>query len=101
LTFFRQALIPTAAAINLSPQSRWRGKIYSAHFTISDIAQQRFYPYERFSRGKVSGGAEVNPYHVWLEDWSATEITPAVRLQAQTSGSYLICWAQACTAITA
>jgi len=26
LTFFRQALIPTAAAINLSPQSRWRGK---------------------------------------------------------------------------
>lgn len=69
------------------PQSRWRGnQIYSAHFTISDIAQQRFYPYERFSRGKVNlAGAEANPYHVWLENWSATEITPGqVRLQAQT-----------------
>jgi len=43
LTFFRQALIPTAAAINLSPQSlAWQ--TYSAHFTISDIAQQRFIP---------------------------------------------------------
>ena len=87
LTFFRQALTPTAPAMTITPQSGWRGnQIYSAHFTISDIAQQRFYPYERFSRGKVNlAGAEANPYHVWLENWSATEITPGqVRLQAQT-----------------
>jgi len=32
-----------------------------------------------------SARAEVNPYHVWLEDWSATRLFPAVRLQAQTS----------------
>lgn len=82
LTFFRQALTPTVQAI-----SNWRSnQIYSAHFTISDIAETQFYPYERFSRGTVGlAGAKVKPYQVWLEDWSATEVEPGkVRLQAQT-----------------
>ncbi|MFM7428240.1 MAG: lipocalin family protein, partial [Elainella sp.] len=64
----------------------WRGRqIYSAHFTISDIAEQQFYPSERFSRGTVGlAGAEL-PYRVWLEDWSATEVEPGtVRLVAKT-----------------
>ncbi|EKQ67654.1 putative secreted hydrolase [Leptolyngbyaceae cyanobacterium JSC-12] len=86
LTFFRQALHPPTEISTAS--SHWRShQIYSAHFTISDIASNRFYPYERFSRGVVQlAGAQTNPYHVWLEDWSATEIEPGVvRLQAQTS----------------
>lgn len=85
LTFFRQALTPDQAS---SAQSHWRSRqVYSAHFTISDVAEQRFYPAERFSRRSIGlAGAEANPYHVWLEDWSVTEIAPGtVRLQAQTS----------------
>jgi predicted secreted hydrolase len=89
LTFFRQALSP-AVQVN---SSHWRSnQIYSAHFTVSDIAERQFYPYERFSRGAVGlAGAEAKPYQVWLENWSATEVGPAaansalgkVRLQAE------------------
>lgn len=85
LTFFRQALTPTLPP--LSASSHWRGnQIYSAHFTVSDIAAQHFYPFERFSRGNIGlAGAEASPYHVWLEDWSATEVEPGkVQLYAQT-----------------
>jgi predicted secreted hydrolase len=84
LTFFRQALQPEAA---VGARSNWRGnQIYSAHLTVSDIAEQQFYPYERFSRGTVGlAGAEAEPYQVWLEDWSATEVESGkVRLQAKT-----------------
>jgi predicted secreted hydrolase len=86
LTFFRQALAPTGQPVDA--QSHWRGnQVYSAHFTISDIANEAFYPYERFSRGVVGlAGAESPPYQVWLEDWSAAETEPGtVQLQAQTA----------------
>lgn len=82
LTFFRQAL--TAAPVP-SP-SRWRShQVYSAHFTVSDIGDRHFYPYERFSRDNLGmAGAMGDPYQVWLQDWSATEIAPGqVRLQAR------------------
>ncbi|WP_088893932.1 lipocalin-like domain-containing protein [Leptolyngbya ohadii] len=82
LTFFRQALTssPEITASHL------RGnQIYSAHFTLSDIQGKHFYPYERFSRGNIQlAGAETSPYHVWLQDWSATELESGkVRLQAK------------------
>jgi predicted secreted hydrolase len=86
LTFFRQALTPTPAQLDAA--SHWRNpQIYSAHFTVSDITPQQFYPADRFSRsGADLAGATAQPYQVWLEDWSATEIAPGqVRLQAQTS----------------
>jgi predicted secreted hydrolase len=85
LTFFRQALMPAAQTV--STASQWRSnQIYSAHFTISDIAPQQFYVDERFSRGTLGlAGAQSSPYHVWLENWSATEVVPGqVRLQAAT-----------------
>jgi predicted secreted hydrolase len=92
LTFFRQALATSESTVaqrseqsQPTARSAWRGnQIYSAHFTLSDIAEQRFYPFERFSRGRVGlAGAAADPYHVWLEDWSATETAPGqVRLQA-------------------
>ncbi len=88
LTFFRQALIAEPQATN----SQWRGnQIYSAHFTMSDIRNRHFYPYERFSRGNIDlAGAQSNPYQVWLQDWSATDLEPGkVRLQAQTSETAL------------
>ena len=90
LTFFRQALKPESKPQSqlVSNASQWRGnQIYSAHFTVSDIAERQFYPTERFSRGQVGlAGAKSQPYEVWLEDWSATEIAPGkVRLQAKTA----------------
>ena len=115
LTFFRRALTPDSeqsavsseqlavnsklsaegsdasiqpSAFNLQPSdSSWRAnQVYLAHFTISDIVEEAFYPAERFSRG-VAGlaGAQADPYRVWLEDWSAEAVAPGVvRLQART-----------------
>lgn len=83
LTFFRQAIAPTLIAP--STPSHWRtNQIYSAHFTLSDVTGNGFYPYERFSRSAVGlAGAEATPYRVWLNDWSATELEPErVRLRA-------------------
>ena len=92
LTFFRQALHPEQDVPTVATASPWRSnQIYSAHFTVSDIAQQRFYPEERFSRGSVGlAGAAAAPYQVWLANWSATEFAnDQVRLQAQTSEATL------------
>lgn len=74
LTFFRRALTPELA----TDASQWRSnQIYFSHFTISDIEHQTFYPHERFSRQSLAlSGAQADPYRVWLENWSATEITP-------------------------
>jgi predicted secreted hydrolase len=81
LTFFRRALTPPDAtdppetgSADLRP-SDWRtNQVYLAHFTISDIEAERFYPNERFSRGAAGlAGAQSQPYRVWLEDWYAEE----------------------------
>jgi predicted secreted hydrolase len=80
LTFFRRALTPPSKdeAANLEEDdqsSPWRtNQVYLAHFTISDVEGQAFYPSERFSRGAVElSGAQAQPYRVWLEDWFAEE----------------------------
>ncbi|MEP1077543.1 hypothetical protein NDI52_19270 [Leptolyngbya sp. PL-A3] len=86
LTFFRQAIAPTGPTE--SAQSSWRtNQIYSAHFTVSDIEGEAFYPDERFSRNVIGlAGAEAAPYRVWLNNWSATELEPGiVRLQAESA----------------
>lgn len=86
LTFFRQAIAPTVTTE--SAPSDWRtNQIYSAHFTVSDIAGEGFYADERFSRNVIGlAGAEALPYQVWLNDWSATELEPGtVRLQAESA----------------
>lgn len=88
LTFFRRALLPTA------PQrtSEWAThQIYFAHFTITDVAGNLYQAHERFSRGSPHlAGAQSQPYHVWLDDWSAQETGPGqVRLQAK-EGDYAL-----------
>ncbi|MEO0540290.1 MAG: lipocalin-like domain-containing protein [Cyanobacteria bacterium P01_A01_bin.105] len=84
LTFFRRGLTP---GLDQAPDhSDWRtNQIYFSHFTMSDIANQAFYPHERFSRGAAAlAGAQTEPYRVWLEDWSAEEGAPGdVHLTAQ------------------
>jgi predicted secreted hydrolase len=69
-TIFRRAIAPEAAD---SP-SEWRSnQLYMAHFAVTDVANQRFYHDERFSRGAAQlAGATIDPvYRVWLEDWEA------------------------------
>jgi len=69
LTFFRRALSPK------SPQRRsnWAAnQIYFAHFTISDIENEKFYSAERWSRAALQlAGARSEPHLVWIGDWSA------------------------------
>ena len=83
-TIFRRALREGESVVS---SSDWRtNQVYLAHFTISDIEADAFYPAERFSRGAAGlAGATAVPYHVWLEDWSVEEIAPGqVRLRART-----------------
>ncbi|NET62544.1 MAG: hypothetical protein F6K47_42545 [Symploca sp. SIO2E6] len=87
LTIFRRALTPSTATVAKEQSSNWRSnQVYFAHFTISDVEKQSFYPAERFSRGAAGlAGAQGSPYRVWLEDWSATELAPGeVQLVAKT-----------------
>jgi predicted secreted hydrolase len=46
-------------------------QLYLAHFAISDVAEADHVFEERFSRGAAGlAGAEIDPYRVWLENWS-------------------------------
>ncbi len=84
LTLFRLALTPTLAVAD----SAWRtNQIYMGHFAITDVAGQRHYHFERFSRAALGlAGAQTAPFRVWLEDWSlqgsADDAFP-LRLHAQ------------------
>ena len=81
-TIFRRALTPDEV---VDAASDWRSnQVYLAHFTISDVANEAFYPHERFSRGAAGlAGAQADPYRVWLEDWSVEELPSGeVRLLA-------------------
>lgn len=77
LTFFRRALTPEEIAAS---ENDWRtNQVYLAHFTITDVNGEMFYPHEKFSRGGAElAGAQAEPYAVWLENWSAKEVRPGV-----------------------
>jgi predicted secreted hydrolase len=87
LTIFRRALTPEDRRANTTSSDWHSNQIYFAHFTVSDIAHQAFYPSERFSRGGALGlaGAQTEPYQVWLEDWRiAEQVDGKVHLVART-----------------
>ena len=69
LTFFRIGL---DADPNGRP-SRWSAsQVYMAHLSLTDVSGEKFYSFERFSRGALGlAGAEASPFKLWLEDWSA------------------------------
>lgn len=69
LTFFRIALAPSQ---EIKRESNWATRqFYMAHFTVTDVRQKHFYYFERSSRGAVGlAGATVQPFKVWLEDWT-------------------------------
>jgi predicted secreted hydrolase len=83
LTIFRVGLLPPTVAI--PADSEWYDhSIYFAHFALSDMARERFYAFERYSRpGPGLAGAQAKPYRVWIEDWGIEEsATGMYHLQA-------------------
>jgi predicted secreted hydrolase len=83
ITIFRVGLIPST--VPLPDDSQWYNRgIYFAHFALSDISDRRFYAFDRYSRpGPGLAGADSEPYHVWIEDWQISEVSPqAYRLKA-------------------
>lgn len=83
LTIFRVGLVPPT--VELPSDSQWYNhSLYFAHFAVSDIANEKFYAFERYSRpGPGLAGAQADPYRVWIEDWNITERASGVyRLQA-------------------
>ncbi len=77
-TIFRRSLVPPQEMPVSDNASDWRSsQVYLAHFTISDIANEKFYAAERMSRGAAGlAGARSVPYQVWLENWSVEQIEP-------------------------
>ena len=88
LTFFRNALAPETEPRS----SAWAtDQAWMAHFALTAPGGPAggFYSFERFARGAGGlAGAEVEPFRVWLEDWSAEGEPglPPVRLRAAEGG---------------
>jgi predicted secreted hydrolase len=68
LTFFRSGMDRT-----YENSSTWRVRdLYMTHFAITDIANNRFYYFEKLNRaGPGVAGAAVESLHTWNENWSA------------------------------
>lgn len=82
-TIFRVGLLPPT--VEFPDDSQWYGRsLYFAHFAVSDIASDRFYAFERYSRpGPGLAGGQADPYRVWIEDWNIMETGSGVyHLQA-------------------
>lgn len=88
-TIFRFALAPPSDTADESRSgSGWRtNEFYMAHFAVTNGADETFHAFERFGRGGAGlAGAQVDPFRVWLEDWSMTSRGTSLfplRLQAQ------------------
>lgn len=82
-TIFRRGLLPGA---DPTPDDWTTHQIYFAHFTLSDIEKQRFYPFERWERGAMGlAGAQSQPFKVWLNHWELSgEPQKQVQLRAET-----------------
>ena len=84
LAIFRVGLLPPTA--DLPNDSDWSSRdVYFAHFALSDITNEHFYAFQRYSRpGPGLAGGQPDPYRVWLEDWSIAERAPGIyELQAE------------------
>ena len=87
LTFFRIGVNPD----EIERSSEWASRqLYSAHFALTDVENDIFHTFERYSRDALDlAGAEGSPFRVWLEDWSAQSAggdTLPIRLSAAEDG---------------
>lgn len=84
LTFFRRGLKPGQDARG----DDWpTSQIWFAHFTLTDVAGGKFYPFERWGRQSIGlAGAQAEPFGVWLDHWSLRGVpgkgSSELRLQA-------------------
>jgi len=83
LTFFRIGL----TSDDSERRSSWSARqMYTAHFALTDVEDDRFYFFERYSRDALDlAGAVGSPFRVWLEDWSVRSTTGStlpIRLSA-------------------
>lgn len=87
LTFFRQGVIFKAK----DPNNPWAIRdVYFAHFTLTDVASDRFWFSERISRkGPGLSGASEKGMHVWLLNWMAKMEGNSIRLEARTKDMQL------------
>ncbi len=90
-TIFRNALAPPDTSARAS---EWgTNQLYMGHLALTDITANRFYAFERFSRGAAGlAGAQARPFKVWLEDWEAAQAGPTmppIRLRASEGGVQL------------
>ncbi len=71
LTIFRFALAPSIS----ESTSQWRNRqVYIAHLAITHVEDQRFYVAQRYSRAALGlAGAQAEPFHVWIDDWSIAQ----------------------------
>lgn len=76
-TVFRRGIVPPVTGDAQVGEGEWRSNdLYMAHFAVTDVAGNRFFHEERFSReGANLAGATVDPaYRVWLEDWQVVAL---------------------------
>jgi predicted secreted hydrolase len=76
-TIFRSQLNPPdSGEVGTAQGSDWNtDQLYLGHFAISDVQEENHVFDERYSRGAAGlAGAQVEPYEVWLEDWSIERI---------------------------
>ena len=75
LTFFRRAIQP-AENRSIRPSGWATEQVYLAHFTITNVGQNDFRFFERYSRGSAGlAGAVNNPFvEIWLENWQVKQI---------------------------
>lgn len=64
--------------------------IYMAHFAVTDVNNEMFYSFERFSRDSLQlAGALIEDsgdFRIWLEDWTITgsgDAMPVINLKAK------------------
>ena len=87
LTFFRIGL----TSDDSDRSSSWAAKqMYTAHFALTDVEDDSFHFFERYSRDALDlADAVGSPFRVWIEDWSAhstTGSTLPIRLSAAEDG---------------
>ena len=71
LTLFRNALTPPDTTARPRTSSWATRQLYMGHFALTDVEEEAFYDFERFSRGGAGlAGAQADSFRVWLEDWS-------------------------------
>lgn len=73
LTFFRFGLSPEH---DVSRKSKWATRqVYMAHFALTDVSNQKFYAFQRYSRSALDlAGANSQPFRVWLDDWKVDSV---------------------------